>query len=75
MAGDHTLEAIHQAIADVVAPDDEVGNESLLIAISDANLKRYDIHPRALGKTMELGSDSGVKSHCIFIASLGQEAE
>jgi len=66
-AGDHTLEAMQLAIKDA-------RKDSVVIGISDANLERYGIHPRELGRIMESGA-SGVKAHCVFIASLGDEAE
>lgn len=77
-AGDHTLESIQQAIKDVVPLDSNSGegrSDSLVIGISDANLERYGISPRELGRIMESGLPSGVKAHCIFIASFGREAE
>ena len=74
MAGDNTLEAMEQAIADV-SNTEEDSAKSLVIAISDANLRRYGIPPRQLGKIMEAGSEHGVVAHCIFIASFGEEAE
>ena len=74
MAGDNTLEAMDQAISDVSDPEEDSGS-SLVIAISDANLRRYGIPPRQLGKIMEAGSETGVVAHCVFIASFGEEAE
>jgi von Willebrand factor A domain-containing protein 8 len=62
-SGDHTLEAMEQAMIDVVAKglddDGDYDNDSndddelIVIAISDANLQRYGIHPRELGKIMQ----------------------
>ena len=82
MAGDHTLEAMEQAIQDVQDTDDDDDSSSpIVIAISDANLERYGIHPRELGRIMDTASYSSssqakqVKAHCIFIASFGREAE
>lgn len=78
-SGDFTLEAVEQAIDDV--GDDKSGSgdqehdENIVIAISDANLRRYGIHPRELGKIIEAGEEKSVKAHVIFIASFGQEAE
>lgn len=76
-AGDHTLDAMEQAIRDVASneKDEDFPSECVVIAISDANLERYGIHPRELAKIMEAGGQNGVKAHCIFIASLGKEAE
>ena len=73
MAGDHTLEAMDQAITAVARSDcEDETPSSLVIGISDANLERYGIHPRQLGKIMERPD---AKSHCIFIASFGREAD
>jgi len=78
-AGDHTLEAVRQAIEDVKHESCGSGagnrNEGVVIAISDANLERYGIDPRELGRIMDSGVESGVRAHCIFIASFGREAE
>ena len=78
-SGDYTLEAVEHAIADVTKDDSgadgEEYDENIVIAISDANLRRYGIHPRELGKIIEAGADKSVKAHAIFIASFGQEAE
>jgi hypothetical protein len=42
MSGDHTLEAVEQAIKQVVPQgSDEDSSASIVIAISDANLQRY----------------------------------
>jgi len=62
-AGDHTIEAIEVAV-------EESEPDTLIIAISDANLKRYDI---TLNDLKPLQS-SKVHAHLIFIASLGDEA-
>jgi von Willebrand factor A domain-containing protein 8 len=92
-SGDHTLEAMEQAMMDVVTAtsglddDDEYDmdgssdkeDERIVIAISDANLQRYGIHPRELGKIMQhqqgTTTSSVVKAYCIFIASFGKEAQ
>jgi MoxR-like ATPase len=75
--GDNTLEAIAEAIQEA-SKDDEArdgGGGAIVVAISDANLERYGIHPRALGRVIESGNDRNVSAHCIFIASFGDEAE
>lgn len=61
--GDHTIEAIEVAV-------EESEPDSLVIAISDANLRRYDI---TLNDLKPLQSRK-VHAHLIFIASLGDEA-
>jgi len=80
-SGDNTLGAIKQAIMDVSSKDpyddgDESDNsvDSVVIAISDANLERYGISPRELGRAMRT-PDGSTKAFCIFIASFGDEAE
>jgi hypothetical protein len=74
-SGDHTLSAMEQAISDVAVENKDDEGVSLVIGLSDANLERYGIHPRALTRIMEAGDVKQVKSHCIFLASLGHEAE
>jgi glycerol-3-phosphate cytidylyltransferase-like family protein len=94
-SGDHTLEAMEQAMIDVVASGLDDGDdgdydmdsnndddEFIVIAISDANLQRYGIHPRELGKIMQgttlkrtKAMSPPVKAYCIFIASFGKEAQ
>ncbi|GKY90990.1 von Willebrand factor A domain-containing protein 8 [Mayamaea pseudoterrestris] len=76
-SGDHTLEAVEQAIADLAdvhQGDDESGG-GIVIAVSDANLRRYGIHPRYLAKIIEDGNEHKIKAHCVFIGSLGEEAD
>lgn len=78
-SGDNTLEALDQAINDVVGEthDDEYSDDSIVVLVSDANLSRYGIHPRELGRIVRAGSDkpNAVKAYCIFIASFGKEAD
>lgn len=77
-SGDNTLSSLGHAINDVrVGSEGLVEDEdtALAIALSDANLERYGIHPRSLAKIMEAGDSKHVKSHCIFLASFGPEAE
>ena len=77
-AGDNTLGAIKQAISDVSSKDfggdddSDADGSSIVIAISDANLERYGISPRELGRAMR---SPNTKAFCIFIASFGDEAE
>ena len=81
-SGDTTLAAVKQAMTDVVlegSNDDDPTGNAIVIAISDANLKRYGITPKDLSRAMQSRSDASssmtAKSYCIFIASLGDEAE
>lgn len=76
-SGDFTLAAMGKAIADVSShsqssPNDE---DCIVIGVSDANLARYGIKPRELGRVLEAGEENHVKAFCIFIASFGEEAE
>ena len=65
-SGDNTLGAMQKGIRDV----SEFGEESIVIAISDANLERYGITPRELALAMK----GPAKAYCIFIATFGDEA-
>lgn len=52
-SGDYTLEAIEQAIGETCSHGLRGGEdleETVVVAISDANLSRYGISPQALGK-------------------------
>lgn len=62
-AGDNTVDAIALAVAEATMGE-------LIIIISDANLKRYDI---TISDLMPLQSPN-VHAHLIFIGSLGDEA-
>jgi MoxR-like ATPase len=72
-SGDNTLQAMEQAITFVSSQNSDDDSKSLVIGISDANLERYGIHPRQLGKVME--TNDKTRAHCIFIASFGREAD
>jgi von Willebrand factor A domain-containing protein 8 len=75
--GDNTLGAITQAVSDMVhdSSEQDGGGQSIVIAVSDANLERYGISPRELGRAVTTSSESRIKVFCIFIASFGNEAE
>jgi len=86
-SGDFTLEATRKAIDDVSDKvgytrssghdnDDADGGENgTVICLSDANLARYGIDPRQLGRIIESGRTKGVKAYVVFIATFGEEAE
>lgn len=74
-SGDNTLEALAEAIQDAKRGADADSGNSIVVAISDANLHRYGIRPRALGRIISAGQESSVAAHCIFIASFGDEAQ
>lgn len=68
-SGDNTLPATQHAIETLA---EEETDESIVLVLSDANLKRYGIKPESLGAI--LTSDSRVQAHVIFIGSIGDEA-
>eukprot|EP01059_Diplonema_ambulator_P003961 TRINITY_DN1366_c0_g3_i1.p1 TRINITY_DN1366_c0_g3~~TRINITY_DN1366_c0_g3_i1.p1 ORF type:complete len:1824 (+),score=656.81 TRINITY_DN1366_c0_g3_i1:37-5472(+) len=69
-SGDNTLESMQVAIKKAVEKE---GDSHFVFVISDANLRRYGIAPQTIANIMR--SDPKVQVFCIFIASLGQEAE
>ncbi|ESL05510.1 hypothetical protein TRSC58_06839 [Trypanosoma rangeli SC58] len=69
-SGDNTVEAMRQSVDLVTAGK---GDAYLVFVISDANLTRYGISPRELGAIMR--SHREVQMFCIFIATLGEQAE
>jgi len=71
-SGDNTLEATQEAIKTLGAELDDY-DESFVIVLSDANLERYGINPKELGKI--LNANSEVKAFSVFIGSLGDQAE
>jgi len=87
MSGDFTLEAMRLAIDEVSsrvkessssmhgADDEKEDSNGTVICLSDANLARYGIDPRQLGRIIENGAEKGVKAYIVFIASFGTEAE
>lgn len=70
MSGDHTVEAIQHATQRVVEAD---ADDYFVFVVSDANLERYNISPRRLGR--QLIADPRVKANAIFIASFADEAD
>jgi hypothetical protein len=70
MSGDYTVEAVNRAIKRVA---DQEADDYFVFVVSDANLERYNIDPKRLGK--QLVADKRVKANAIFIASFADEAE
>ncbi|KAI9908417.1 hypothetical protein PsorP6_004490 [Peronosclerospora sorghi] len=68
--GDHTVEAVERGVQRVAALE---GAERFVFVVSDANLERYGIEPRYLGR--KLVADPDVQAHALFIASFADEAE
>lgn len=77
-SGDYTIEGIEEAIVDCregVEGEDEMeeADECIVVALSDANMKRYGITVDELSNAM-VDPEGEVTTHFIAIASLGQEA-
>lgn len=71
MSGDHTLEAIQDAIKRLEKEKEEF-DEGIVIVLSDANLSRYGIPARKLAEALQ--SSDSVSAYAIFIGSLGDQA-
>ena len=75
-SGDFTLEAMTKAIDEVSSRgSSDDGNNGTVICLSDANLARYGIDPRQLGRIIDYGTQKGVKTYIVLIASFGEEAD
>jgi hypothetical protein len=78
-SGDFTLEAMTKAIDEVASRggsgSGDGGNNGTVICLSDANLARYGIDPRQLGRIIDYGTQKGVKTYIVLIASFGEEAD
>jgi len=76
-SGDNTLEGIRAACRQVASDnkgdDDEDSGEKYVLALSDANLERYGIHPSYLSKA--LTCEPNVNAAIVFIGSMDTEAE
>lgn len=72
MSGDNTVESILDSVR-TLAQESSIYDDSILIVLSDANLSRYGIRPQELSRA--LSSESDVRAHAIFIASLGDQAQ
>ncbi|KAI9184411.1 hypothetical protein H9P43_003464 [Blastocladiella emersonii ATCC 22665] len=72
-AGDHTLEATQKAVRELAA-EAEMYDTSIVIVISDANLRRYDIAPRSVARALTIGGND-VHAAMVLIGTLGREAE
>ncbi|KAG7399848.1 von Willebrand factor A domain-containing protein 8 [Phytophthora boehmeriae] len=69
-SGDHTVEAVERGVQRVAALE---GDDRFVFVVSDANLERYGIEPRYLGR--KLLAEPTVQAHALFIASFSDEAE
>eukprot|EP00164_Ancoracysta_twista_P004354 GFYU01005864.1.p1 GENE.GFYU01005864.1~~GFYU01005864.1.p1 ORF type:complete len:442 (-),score=92.80 GFYU01005864.1:38-1363(-) len=69
-SGDHTVEAIETAISTIAEKE---ADDYMVIAVSDANLRRYGIAPREVSEA--LTKDPKVSASIIFIGSLFDEAK
>jgi len=78
--GDNTIDAIRQAMVDIVEVDGDdngIGEDCVVVVISDANLARYGIKPKELSNAMtdnRISEEVTIKAYSIFIASFGDEA-
>jgi hypothetical protein len=77
-SGDNTLEGIRAACRHLASDssqldDDDDCGEKFVLALSDANLERYGIHPSYLSKA--LTCEPGVNAAIVFIGSMDTEAE
>lgn len=70
-SGDNTVNAIKHAI-DSLAKEDS--DESIVVILSDANLRRYGIAPKELATAL-ICQEPKVQAYAIFIGSLANEAE
>lgn len=70
MSGDTTLEALKRALPEVQKRDSD---DHFVFLVSDANLRRYGISVRELADAMQ-PQGKPAQAHCIFIASIGDEA-
>uniref|UniRef100_A0AAG5DY10 von Willebrand factor A domain-containing protein 8 n=1 Tax=Anopheles atroparvus TaxID=41427 RepID=A0AAG5DY10_ANOAO len=69
-SGDHTLAATERAVDELAREDCD---EAIVVVLSDANLARYGITPRALNAAL-VRQAPRVQAYVIFIGSLGDEA-
>ncbi|XP_013780958.2 von Willebrand factor A domain-containing protein 8-like isoform X1 [Limulus polyphemus] len=69
MSGDNTLQATQDAINAIAKT---AADEHFVVVLSDANLERYGIPPRAFANVMT--SDPQVNVYAVFIGSLGDQA-
>jgi len=71
-SGDSTVEALQVGIERVLK---EEGDDYFCFLLSDANLGRYGIPLKEIGKIINAGVERKVNSYVIFIASFHDEAE
>ncbi|XP_017481252.1 PREDICTED: von Willebrand factor A domain-containing protein 8 [Rhagoletis zephyria] len=70
-SGDSTVKAIKEAVNTLST---ENYDNSIVVVLSDANLSRYGIQPKELGKAL-MNGEPKVKGHMLFIGSLEEEAD
>lgn len=70
-SGDNTLPATHTSVESLAKEDCD---EAIVIVLSDANLSRYGIPPKKLADSLT-SQEPKVQAYCIFIGSLGEEAD
>ncbi|CAO3593309.1 unnamed protein product [Absidia cylindrospora] len=70
LSGDKTLGAVAHSIKEVVT---EVGDDYLVVIISDANIAQHKIQPKDIAQALK--SDDRVTAQMIFIGSIQDQAE
>ncbi|ORZ15094.1 AAA domain-domain-containing protein [Absidia repens] len=70
LSGDKTLDAVTHSIKEIVT---EVGDDYLVVILSDANIAHYKIQPKDIAQALK--SDSRVTAQMIFIGSIQDQAE
>eukprot|EP01095_Lingulamoeba_sp_RSL-Kostka_P004957 TRINITY_DN16220_c0_g1_i1.p1 TRINITY_DN16220_c0_g1~~TRINITY_DN16220_c0_g1_i1.p1 ORF type:complete len:161 (-),score=39.80 TRINITY_DN16220_c0_g1_i1:32-514(-) len=69
-SGDSTVKALELAVNEVT---NEEADDYFVFLVSDANLKRYGIHPKTLSDI--INKNKKVNTFCIFLASFQDEAD
>jgi len=73
MSGDNTIESAQYAMKELEKNMKEDVDENFIFLLSDANLQRYGISPKHLGRV--LTTNKKIHGYAIFIASLQDEAQ
>lgn len=72
MSGDNTVESLRYAVNELAVKKDDF-DETVVILVSDANLRRYGIQPHKIKDAML--KDPNINTFVILIGSLGNEAD
>lgn len=71
LPADNTLPALKKAVDEVAK---EEADERIVVLLSDANLDRYGIRPKAIADVMKKHGDK-VRTYVLFVGSLGDQAD